>query len=130
MNLHPTIETESNTTREELYFGEDYNYFSLIANDKSNKQIWHHSFDSNDPDMPVRIRHVTKEGVVYLTPYKHSARTYDQSVYSISEGAFNWKANGMPFYYENEVYTLNLLKKGSNRHDSITAISKLDTQER
>ena len=100
--------------------------YTLRATNQTKKDIWNYSIETDRLYIPRDIDHVTNAGVVYLTTYY--SRNYDQFVSSIFKGTFNWTTSGIPLYYENEVYVLNLLEDSSNPNNSTTTISKLDIQ--
>ena len=95
---------------------------SLAVTDTNNKMLWNYSIDM-DIYFPDRVDYVTSDGIVYLTSDRDRYFGQFKSVASISNGTLNWTTNGIPLYYDNDVYTLNLLKGGST-----TTISKLDTK--
>ena len=90
---------------------------TLKATDHNNKKLWNYSFGIDNQELPEIIDHVTNDGIVYFSSDGHFV-----PVASISNGSLNWTTNGIPLYYDNDVYTLNSLKGGS------TSISKLDTK--
>jgi len=90
---------------------------TLKVTGHNNKSLWNYSFGSDNKDFPESIAHVTNAGIVYLSSDGH----FIQPVASITNGSLNWTTNGIPLYFDNNVYTLNPLKGGS------TSISKLDT---